>query len=79
MFQLFFVTLRVIAKDEELVYWIDDPDLMWTKKRAEKKSKSNLRNVQSHANKHKNMLHNVRTLVAVLDPVISRLVPRATP
>ena len=38
-FQLFFVTLRTIKQDEELVYWVDDPNLMWTRKRAEKKSK----------------------------------------
>ena len=37
--QLYFVTLRDLKKDEEVLYWIDDPDLMWTKKRAEKKSK----------------------------------------
>ena len=37
--QLFFVTLKHLMKDEEILYWIDDPDLMWTKKRAEKKSK----------------------------------------
>lgn len=36
--QLYFVTVRDIAEGEELTYWIDDPDLMWTKKRAEKKS-----------------------------------------
>ena len=36
--QLFFVTLKHLMKDEEILYWIDDPDLMWTKKRAEKKS-----------------------------------------
>ena len=38
--QLFFVTLRDLKKDEEVLYWIDDPDLMWTKKRAEKKSRA---------------------------------------
>lgn len=37
--QIFFVTMRDVDKEEELLYWIDDPDLMWTKKRAEKKSK----------------------------------------
>lgn len=36
-YQLHFVTTRAIREGEELVYWIDDPDLMWTKKRAEKK------------------------------------------
>ena len=38
--QLFFITMKTIEKEEEIVYWIDDPDLMWTKKRAEKKSES---------------------------------------
>ena len=38
--QLYFVTLRDLKKDEEVLYWIDDPDLMWTKKRAEKKSRT---------------------------------------
>ena len=38
---LYFVTVKDIAEGEELVYWMDDPDLMWTKKRAEKKSRSN--------------------------------------
>lgn len=37
--RLHFVTIRKVAEGEELVYWMDDPDLMWTKKRAEKKSK----------------------------------------
>lgn len=36
--KLYFVTTRDIHKDEEILYWIDDPDLMWTKKRAEKRS-----------------------------------------
>jgi hypothetical protein len=36
--QMFFVTVKDMAKNEEILYWIDDPDLMWTKKRAEKKS-----------------------------------------
>ena len=36
--RLYFVTVREVAEGEELVYWMDDPDLMWTKKRAEKKS-----------------------------------------
>ncbi len=35
---LYFVTTRDLRKGEEVLYWIDDPDLMWTKKRAEKKS-----------------------------------------
>ena len=38
--QLYFVTVRDLKRDEELLYWIDDPDLVWTKKRAEKKSKA---------------------------------------
>ena len=38
--KMYFVTLRDIAAGEEILYWIDDPDLMWTKKRAEKKSMS---------------------------------------
>ena len=44
--QLYFVTLRDLKKDEEVLYWIDDPDLMWTKKRAEKKSRA--RSLQPH-------------------------------
>ena len=37
--RLYFVTTRDLVEGEELLYWIDDPDLMWTKKRADKKSK----------------------------------------
>jgi len=38
--KLFFVTTKSLEEGEELLFWIDDPDLMWTKKRAEKKSKT---------------------------------------
>ena len=37
--QLYFVTLRDLNEGDEILYWTDDPDLMWTKKRADKKSK----------------------------------------
>ena len=37
--QLFFITCRNISKGEEILYWMDDPDLLWTKKKCEKKSK----------------------------------------
>ena len=36
---LYFVSLKNIDAGEELLFWTDDPDLMWTRKRAEKKSK----------------------------------------
>ena len=37
--KLYFVTIKELPKNEELLYWIDDPHLLWTKKRADKKSK----------------------------------------
>ena len=39
--QLYFITSRNISKGEEILYWMDDPDLLWTKKKCEKKSKCN--------------------------------------
>lgn len=36
--ELFFVTNRDISKDEEILYWIDDPALIWSKKKATKTS-----------------------------------------
>ena len=35
---LYFVTCRDIPKGDELFYWTDDPGLMWTRKKSEKKS-----------------------------------------
>ena len=37
--QLYFITCRNISKGEEILYWTDDPDLLWTKKKSDKKSK----------------------------------------
>ncbi len=36
---LYFVTCRNLQKGEEMLYWVDDPDLLWTKKKCDKKSK----------------------------------------
>ena len=35
---LYFVSCRNISKGEEILYWTDDPELVWTKKKADKKS-----------------------------------------
>jgi hypothetical protein len=35
---LYFVTMKNLAQSEELLYWMDDPELIWTKKRADKTS-----------------------------------------
>ena len=32
---LYFVSCRNITKGEEIFYWMDDPDLLWTKKKCE--------------------------------------------
>ena len=32
---LYFVSCRDIPKGEEMFYWMDDPDLLWTKKKCE--------------------------------------------
>ena len=37
---VYFVACRNIAKGDEILYWMDDPDLLWTKKKGEKKSTS---------------------------------------
>ena len=37
--ELYLVTLRDLEPGEEVLYWMDDPHLMWTKTRADKKSK----------------------------------------
>jgi len=37
--QLHLVTLRDLEPGEEIVYWIDDPILIWNKSKADKKSK----------------------------------------
>ena len=37
--QLYLVTLKDLERGEEILYWIDDPYFMWTKTRADKKSK----------------------------------------
>ena len=37
--ELFLVTLKDLQPGEEVLYWLDDPYLMWTKSRSEKKSK----------------------------------------
>ena len=37
---VYFVACRNITKGDEILYWMDDPDLLWTKKKGEKKSKS---------------------------------------
>ena len=37
--QLYFICSRNISKGEEILYWMDDPDLLWTKKKSDKKSK----------------------------------------
>jgi hypothetical protein len=36
--QLHLVTLRDLEPGEEIVYWIDDPILIWNKAKADKKS-----------------------------------------
>ena len=41
-FKLFFVTIKKVEAGDELLYWMDDPTMMWTRKRAEKTSKSKL-------------------------------------
>ena len=38
--QLFLVTIKDLEPADEVLYWFDDPCLMWTKTRAEKKSES---------------------------------------
>ena len=37
---MYFVACRNITKGDEILYWMDDPDLLWTKKKGEKKSTS---------------------------------------
>ena len=37
--ELFLITLKDLQPGEEVLYWLDDPHLMWTKSRSEKKSK----------------------------------------
>ena len=39
-YKLYFVTTKKLEAGDELLYWMDDPDLMWTRKRAEKTSKA---------------------------------------
>ena len=36
--QLYFVAIRDLKPEEEMFYWVEDPDPVWAKKRAEKKS-----------------------------------------
>jgi hypothetical protein len=36
--ELFLITLKDLEPGEEILYWMDDPYLLWTKTRAEKKS-----------------------------------------
>ncbi len=35
---MFLITLKDLEPGEEILYWMDDPYLLWTKTRAEKKS-----------------------------------------
>ncbi len=37
---LYFVTLKDLSPGDELQYWVDDPELLWPRKRADKKSKT---------------------------------------
>ena len=41
--ELYFITSRDILKGEEILYWTDDPDMMWSKKRSEKSSKDSIK------------------------------------